>query len=110
MSENAAGGATSDRAATRFDACANTVCVSGSAADPGQFVAVPAPIAPSRPLTLPRIAGVNGELPTLYRFNTSSACARRSGVKSIRSSGTLREVRAQRGGLGGTARAGVVFS
>ena len=39
---------------------------------------------------LPRIGGVNGDVPTLYRFSTSSACARSSGVKSITSSGTLR--------------------
>src|SRR5438552_5908963 len=47
MSENPFGGATSDRAPTAMlPACANTVCVSGSAADPGQLVAVDATMAP----------------------------------------------------------------
>jgi hypothetical protein len=44
----------------------------------------------TRLTTLPSIGGVNGESPTLYRFSTSSPCARSSGVKSITSSGILR--------------------
>ena len=54
-------------AETKFDACAKTVCVSGSYAEPGQFVAVPAPMAPRGPFTLPSIGGVKGDVPTLYR-------------------------------------------
>jgi len=92
MSENPFGGATSDRAPTAMlPACANTVCVSGSAAEPGQLVAVDATIAPySGPAALPTIGGANGDGSYLYFFRRSSACARSSGVKSIKSSGTFR--------------------
>ncbi len=65
MSENPGGGSTSDRADGVLPACAYTTCVSGSAAEPGQLVAVPAPTAPRMPLTVPSIGGVNGESPTL---------------------------------------------
>src|SRR5438093_920724 len=85
MSEKPGGGATSDRAATRLDACANTVCNSGSYAEPGQFVAVPAPTAPTGPFRLPRIGGVKGDGPTRYRNSNSdderagnTTCAGRS--------------------------------
>ena len=64
MSENPCGGATSERVDGMLPACANTTCISGSAAEPGQFVAVPAPTAPRIPVTFPSIGGVNGELPT----------------------------------------------
>src|SRR5437016_5241733 len=101
MSEKVEGGATSDRAATRLDACANTVCVSGSYAEPGQFVAVPAPIAPSGPFTFPRIGGVNGDVPILYFSRTCNACSRRAGVKSITSSGIFRNCREYAGGFVG---------
>src|SRR5712692_2751820 len=43
MSENPGGGATSDRVPGVLPAGAKTICSSGSAAEPGQFVAVPAP-------------------------------------------------------------------
>src|SRR5439155_17683484 len=110
MSEKPGGGATSDRAATRLDACANTVCNSGSYAEPGQFVAVPAPTAPTGPFTLPRIGGVKGEVPTLYFSSTCSACSRSAGVKSITSSGTFRNCREYAGGLVGNGCVGDVFS
>src|SRR3954451_5849742 len=109
MSENPCGGATSERDVGALPACAYTTCCSGSAADPGQLVAVPAPTAPSRPVTEPRIGGVNGEVPTLYRFSTSSACARSSGVKSITSSGIRRKLRPYAGGLVGNGCVGEVF-
>ena len=76
-----------------FEAWAKTTCVSGSPAEPGQLVAVPAPTAPRMPVRFPSIGGVNGELPTRYRFSTSSACARSSGVKSMTSSGIRRKLR-----------------
>src|SRR5437588_9641691 len=90
MSENPFGGATSDRAPTpMLPAWAKTTWVSGSAADPGQLVAVDATIAPySGPAALPIIGGAKGDGSYLYFFSRSSACARSSGVKSIRSSGT----------------------
>src|SRR5690349_24643099 len=65
ISENPGGGATSERADGVFPACAKTVCSSGSYAEPGQLVAVPAPIAPRMPLTSPSTGGVNGDDPTL---------------------------------------------
>src|SRR3989442_9382241 len=98
MSENVWGGATSDLALTTFPACAKTVWVSGSYADPGQFVAVPAPIAPSMPLMFPNIGGVKGDVPILYFSRTWRACSRRAGVKSIMSSG-LRNWRGDAGGF-----------
>src|SRR5205809_7950301 len=90
ISENPAGGATIDREPGVFPAGAKTMCSSGSYPPPGQFVAVPPTIAPISPLTLPRTAGLNGDGAHLYRLSLSSASARISGVKSIRSSGTLR--------------------
>src|SRR2546428_13911442 len=90
MSENPAGGATIDLDPGVFPAGAKTMCSSGSYPPPGQFVAVPPKIAPMMPLTLPTIAGLNGDGAHLYRLSLSSASARISGVKSIRSSGTLR--------------------
>src|SRR4029077_3652768 len=87
------------------------MCVSGSAPEPGQLVAVEATSAPySGPLALPRIGGANGDGSYLYFFRRSSACARSSGVKSMRSSGTLMKLRAYAGGLVGNGCVADSFS
>src|SRR5262249_26480012 len=70
LSENFGGGAVNDLAPGVFPAWAKIVCVSGSYAEPGQFVAVPGPITAIGPLTLPRIGGVKTDVPTLYRSST----------------------------------------
>src|SRR5438093_11269446 len=97
MSEKFGGGGTSDvDVMPTLFALAKMVCSSGSYATPGQLVpptAFPMLIAPSRPFTSPRIAVLYIHDPTLYRLRFSSACARSSGVESIRSSGTFRELR-----------------
>src|ERR1700687_4236714 len=67
-------------------------------------------IAPSVPLTSPSTAGLYIQGATLYRAIFLSACARSSGVKSIRSSGTLNSLRAYAGGLVGNGCVGDVFS
>ena len=58
----------------------------------------------------PSIGGVNGDAPTRYRLIASCACARSSGVKSIRSSGTRIMLREYAGGFVGNGRVGDVFS
>src|SRR5437879_10398421 len=94
MSENPGGLAMSDLTPGVLPAGAYTMCVSGSKPPPGQFVAVPTVIAPSMPLTSPSIGGLNGVSAQRYRLALSTASARSAGVKSIRSSGTLKKLRA----------------
>src|SRR5438445_9652162 len=89
MSENPAGGATSDLEPGVLPAGAKTMCSSGSYPPPGQFVAVPPTIAPMMPLTLPRTAGLNGGGAHLYRLRLWSAAARMAGAHSSTSSCTL---------------------
>src|SRR5688572_19015459 len=112
MSENPFGVSTSDRVdAGTLPACAKTTWSSGSYEMPGQLVAVPGPTAPSRVLlTLPSTGGLNGDGACLYRFSTSSASCRSAGVKSIRSSGTRKWLRAYGAGLVGCGCVGDVFS
>src|SRR5262249_11321060 len=87
------------------------MCVSGSYPAPGQLVpplAVPNVSAASSWLS-PTIGGRNIG-PVLYRATLSFACARNSGVKSIKSSGTLTYCLAYAGGLVGNGCVGDVFS
>src|SRR3989442_2448660 len=58
ISENPGGVATSDLTPGVFPAGAYRMCVSGSKPPPGQFVAVPSVITPSKPLTSPIIWGL----------------------------------------------------
>src|SRR2546428_9548532 len=87
ISENPGGVATSDLTPGVFPAGAYRMCVSGSKPPPGQFVAVPTVIAPSKPLTSPSIGGLNGVAAQRYCLALSMAAARSSGVKSTRSLG-----------------------
>src|SRR5262249_62392072 len=85
--------------------------VSGSYPKPGQFVAVPVTMAPRVPLASPSTPGAHGDSTTLYGLRRSTAFCRSSGVKSIRSSGTLlRKLRAYRNPSGGNGCVGDVFS
>src|SRR4029079_13951199 len=93
-------------------ATAYTVCVSGSAPPPGQLVpplALPVLIAPRIPFGSPTTGGLYITA-TRYGFRFSSAWARSAAVKSIRSSGTLRNGRPYAGGLVGNGCVGDVFS
>src|SRR5258705_6249370 len=94
MSEKPGGGATSDRTPGMLPAGANTMWFSGSYPTHGQFVAVTTVMAPSDPFTLPRVTGLDGASDHLERLLPSSAAARSSGVKSIRSSGIENVLRA----------------
>src|SRR5262245_32771410 len=64
---------------------------------------------PIEPLESPRLGGLN-IAPKWYRSVSFIACARSSGVKSIRSSGTLMNCRAYAGGLVGNGCVGDDFS
>src|SRR5256885_1291891 len=103
MSENPGGGSVRPSKATpAFDAGANTVCVSGSYAAPGQFVpppVVPIVTAAYGPPGLLKTGGRNIG-PMRYDFSCSSACWRSAGVKSI-SSDSVTACLAYAGGLVG---------
>src|SRR5687767_6567863 len=113
MSENSFGGSVSPSDATpALAAGAYTMCVSGSYAPPVQLVPpMPLPMyaVPSQPVDSARLGGLNIG-PNLYRSVSFIACACNSGVKSIRSSGTLICCRAYAGGLVGNGCVGDVFS
>src|SRR5690349_19583771 len=114
MSEKPFGGVTSDvEVMLTLLACAKTVCVSGSYATPGQLVppiALPMLIAPRMPFGSPSIGGLYIPGITRYRFMFSIAIARSSGVKSIRSSGSVSMLREYAGGLVGYGCVGLAFS
>src|SRR5262245_51040959 len=112
ISENPSGGSINPIGVTlEFDAGAKTVCVSGSYPAPGQFVpplVVPMVSPASGPPSLLAVGGLKIG-PFLNGSIALSACARRSGVKSIKSASVM-AWRAYAGGLVGNGCVGEYHS